>query len=192
MRALWFGLLRSPWRVSILAIAVAVSTASATAFDAIPELSTKYPYVAKLLWVLIIILAVGLVLAERLTGSLEWKARIFRFDKKVLIVTGALQDRQGNYSMPYYDRKAAELMAEILSTIGIESQIDHCKSRSLPRNFGDNLILICGPVMNEFSAEVNKRFQTEVMWFNGFYFGSLDLSEGNNQGVPEKRWSIHH
>lgn len=141
---------------------------------------------------MIVVLAVFLVLADKLTGGLEWKARLFRFNKKVWIVTGALRDRQGNYDMPYYDHKAAELIAEILGSVGVKSQIDHCKSRSLPRNFGENLILICGPVMNEFSAEINKRLQGETAWFNGFYFESHDASETESPQTPEKTWSIRH
>jgi hypothetical protein len=193
MRTLWFRYLRSPWRVWIGMIAVAVSTVSTAAFDAVPELSNRYPCVAKLLW-LLLILAIGLVLAERLPGSHAWKARIFRFDKKIFIVTGAEKDRQGNYSMPPYDRKAAELMAGFLRTIGIESQIDHCKSPLVPRNFGGNLILVCGPVLNEFSEEVNRQFQTEATWFNGFHFSRrINLTKDNDQDDPkEKRWVIHH
>ncbi|MFZ2488878.1 MAG: hypothetical protein WAZ19_12225 [Anaerolineae bacterium] len=192
MKALWFKLLRSRWRVTMLVIAVAISTASNTAFNAIPDLSTNYPYIASGLWVIIVILAVLLVLAERLTGDLEWKARIFRFNKKVLIVTGALQDRHGNYDIPYYDLKSAELMAETLGSIGIKSQIDHCKSHFIPRNMGDNMILICGPVVNYFSAEINRRLSSETPWFNGFYFGQLIPPEQSKQDVPEMEWGICH
>lgn len=192
MRAIWFGFLRSPRRVSIIAIAVAISTASATAFDAIPDLSANYPGVARGLWILIVVLSVFLVLADRLTGSLEWKARIFRYNREVLIITGALQDRQGHYDIPYHDLKSAELMKEILRDIGIKSRIDHCKSHSIPRNFGDNLILICGPVMNDFSAEINRKLSKKIVWFNGFYFGSVDLPQNGGQQVPEQNWSIRH
>lgn len=117
----------------------------------------------------------------------QWKEKIFQFNKKVFIVTGALLDYQGNYDFPQYDLKAAELMAKLLNSIGIESQIFHCKDHSLTKDFGSALILICGPVMNDFSAEINRQLSSEVSWFNGFYFFKKNSDQTS---PPEKSWSI--
>jgi transcriptional regulator with XRE-family HTH domain len=120
----------------------------------------------------------------------EWTARICHFEDSVSIITGAMENEHNEFSMPETDHQAAKYLQSILEKLTIDSQFNHCKSARMPNNYGEDLVLICGPAHNKISAVINEKFQQNETWYQGFYFSQgHGIAEG---AVRPIGWSIRH
>jgi transcriptional regulator with XRE-family HTH domain len=119
-----------------------------------------------------------------------WTAMICRFEDRVSLITGAMANEHNDFSMPDTDHQAAEKFISLLKKLTIAGQYGHCRSALVPKNYGEDLVLICGPAHNEISAGVNEKFQQDATWYQGFYFlQEADIAE---DAVRPAGWSIRH
>ena len=116
---------------------------------------------------------------------------IFRFDSNVFIVTAAIPDEHGIFAMPNYDKKSAESLMPFLKGLGINAILDHCKGDDSPKGHSKDMIILCGPVYNDYSIEINQSLKSEKSSYNGFYFSNFE-SNRNKFKDKESDWQISH
>jgi hypothetical protein len=189
MIRLWLG--RAPSLAFKLGV-VLVSLAATAILAFLPDIAKSYQAIPVWVFGVVLILVILFPFADHVREQNQFWARVFRFSRATQLITGTIKDEHGEDNMPPYDKEAVDLLSSIMNRIGIRTHAYHCKEDLAWKTHQQNMVLICGPIRNERSAEVNLTLEQNTPWFSGFYLKKIESTNAPERQHQEEQWTISH
>ncbi|WP_157083465.1 hypothetical protein [Bradyrhizobium manausense] len=187
-------------RLTVQWIAFAIPSVLVLFSSLFREQFADHPYIAFILLALALLLAFYLqvrVLRLDREGSYAQKLSVYRFASKPKIVTGVFYEEHGSSTLTHVnqcDTRAAKLVESELAQVGFKtiSTISCSDDDVSPKAFSsEDVILICGPVGNSLSRELNQCLKDAGA--NAFYFSALeDAEQTAHRPKGKAKWIISH